>query len=299
MKKGTRLLTSIACILLAAGCSADSPQTESVTSTVSVSAEASEPIETSTKATEETTTTTVVTTTTTTTTTAVTTTTTTTTTTVTTETPFILETVTIAGEQYQTDVLELDLSWKSLSNSDVENLAKCRKLVSLNLYGVTISNDGENGYSTMSDFYSMMEEKFGFLSEFKDLKSLVIPFGVSFKSIKNQTGLEHLGITSAEMALSNLDLDDLSKLVNLREIDLGGVNMFNPDLTVLKNMPNLEKLVIYDAYFNPYEGDDQMEVLCSLISLKNLYVGDMSDENIQKIQEALPKCVIKRDDFDF
>ena len=290
MKKELGIIASTIFVLLEASCSANNAQSANTAATVSVAAEASESAVTSTEVTEDTTTTT---TTTETTTTTTTTTAATTTTTVTTEEPFIVETVTIAGDQYQTDVLELDLSSKTLSDQDIENLAKCKKLVSLNMKWAYISTDVDDYFSAMSS----IDQKFSFLSELKDLKKLVIPFGVTFKNITNLTGLEYLGITSAEMAMSNLSLNDLRNLVNIKELDLGGLNMFDPDISVLKKMNNLETLIFYDAYFNPYEGEKQIEVLCSLSSLKKLYIGDMSAENIQKIQEALPDCVIARDEY--
>ena len=296
MKKRIGILVSMVCVLFAASCSDTNAQSTNTAATVSTSAETSESIATSTDVNEDATTTTTTATTTTTTTAATTTTTTTaatTTTTVTTEEPFVVETVTIAGNQYQTDVLELDLSWKTLSDQDIENLAKCKKLVSLNMEWGYVSTDGDDYYSAMSS----IDQKFSFLSELKDLKKLAIPYGVTFKNITDLTQLEYLGITSAEMTMSNLNLNDLRKLENLRELDLGGLNMFNPDISVLKKMKNLETLIFYDAYFNPYEGEEQIDVLCSLKSLKKLYIGDMSAENIQKIQQALPDCVIARDNY--
>lgn len=293
MKKELGIIASTICVLLAASCSANNAQSTNTAATVSAAAETIESAVTSTEVTEDTTTTTTTaetTTTTTTTTTAA-----TTTTTVTTEEPFVVETVIIAGEQYQTDVLELDLSGKHLTDDDLTNLAKCKKLVSLNLYDVSIDSD-----------YMDRTESFVFLENFTDLEKLTLPAAVDFDYVKDLTNLQYLRITSTEMVMFSYNLNNLRNLKSLKELDLGGMNDYGlmtammgdgTDLSVFKRLENLEVLSIYDGYFSPYETEKQIEVFCSLKSLKKLYVGNMSEANKQKIQEALPDCVIGKYEF--
>ena len=205
-----------------------------------------------------------------------------TTTTSTTEEPFVVETVVINGVEYQTDITELDLSWQGiLTEDDLENIAKCKKLVSLDMKYVECHDENGNSVSDYS-----------FISKMRDLERLALPLACDFSVVKGLNNLKYLCATSPEMIHFGFDLDDLRGLDNLEELDVGGCNCYN--IEALISLKNLKILSIYGPFSESLIHEDNINIFTSLTQLEELYIGDGVDQYSEVLAESLSGCVIER-----
>ena len=205
------------------------------------------------------------------------TTTTTTTTAIITEPPFVVEDVMIAGEMYSTDITEIDLSHKRLSDEDLNNLAKCKKLISLNLYRAE------------SESFNMWSSPFDFISEMTELEILYLPMEADFDVVRSLKNLTFLKTTPMEMLYSDFDLSCLRGHDELRELYLPECHCSS--IETLKDLKSLERLEIYE-YTGSCINDSNIDVFTSMTNLKELYIGSGSDEYMQKLKEALSGCEV-------
>ena len=171
----------------------------------------------------------------------------------------------IKGIEYSTDIAELDLSLKELTNDDIEPLRKMTKLINLNLALNQISDisplKGLINLTSLSLWYNNIND-------------------ISF--IGNLTNLKTLYLFNNQIS----DISPLSGLTNLFSLDLSGNQI--DDINVLSSLTNLAFL---DLRQNKISDISPLKELTKLFSL-HLSGNPLSQSQIEELQAALPNCQI-------
>ena len=180
--------------------------------------------------------------------------------------------VTIAGQEYSTDLRELELSGVSLSNEDIEPLEYMVNLTALEIRG------------------NLTFDQLEPLSALTNLETLtIVPDGEGALYVSDLSPLSKLtNLKSLNITINNLsDFAGISGLTELRELDIWGQNATYTSLDGLENLTKLESLRIpmrsMDQF--PYE----IDALAGLTSLKNLnlcsHVKDLAPlENLTNLE---------------
>ncbi|XP_052298185.1 receptor-like protein 13 isoform X13 [Citrus sinensis] len=191
---------------------------------------------------------------------------------------------------------ELDMSGNEIDNFEVPQGYKgLRKLKTLYLLGVGI-RDGSKLLQSMGSFPSLNNLDLSYnnftdtvtttqeLHNFANLEYLALDFSSLhtslLQSIASFTSLKKLSMTNCEVngVLSGQALETLSRLTNLKMLDLRG-NLFNN--SILSSLAHLSSLTSLDLSENKLEGSINVKEFDSLSNLEEL---DMSGNEIDNFQ---------------
>ena len=180
--------------------------------------------------------------------------------------------ITIAGQEYSTDLRELELSGVSLSNEDIVPLKYMVNLTALEIRG------------------NLTFDQLEPLSALTNLETLtIVPDGEGALYVSDLSPLSKLtNLKSLNITINNLsDFAGISGLTELRELDIWGQNATYTSLDGLENLTKLESLRI------PMRSMDQspykIDALAGLTSLKSLnlssHVKDLAPlENLTNLE---------------
>ena len=134
------------------------------------------------------------------------------------------------------------------------------------------------------------------LSKLKELQELTLD-GTGISDLKPLTGLRKL--TKLQLSQNMIaDLSPLSELTQLTYLTLTDNKITNEQLKHLSQMKNLKFLSIANT---PHIGNDNkitnLEPLLGLEKLDEVLImnlAGLSDEEVSKLEEALPGCTIRR-----
>ena len=180
--------------------------------------------------------------------------------------------ITIAGQEYSSDLRELELSGVSLSNEDIEPLKYMVNLTALEIRG------------------NLTFDQLEPLSALTNLETLtIVPDGEGALYVSDLSPLSKLtNLKSLNITINNLsDFAGISGLTELRELDIWGQNATYTSLDGLENLTKLESLRI------PMRSMDQspykIDALAGLTSLKSLnlssHVKDLAPlENLTNLE---------------
>ena len=175
----------------------------------------------------------------------------------------------LAGEAYPADLSQLDLSGKTLSEEDLQQLAAFPSLSRLSLRGC--------GLTDLSA-----------LSGLRGLTRLDIRDN-ALTDLSALTGLDRLELLLADgNALTSLGLEEDRTLPALRMLSIGGVSE-ELDLTALRFLPMLTVLDLGDV--REREDAPLTETLQGLTELRILRLQSL-DQLLEQTREALPHCAL-------
>ena len=181
----------------------------------------------------------------------------------------VVEEITLGGVTFKSDVTELDLGGKGLT--DISALAKCTRLTKLDLRDNEISNlDALSGLAAL-DWLCLWNNKV------EDVAAL-LPL----------SALRYLDLDGN--AVTNLA--PLRSLENLEELWLSGNDPKN--LNALTSLTQLKRLGLKSIGLT----EEDIEVICQLSSLKELAIekNDIAAEWLDSLERSLPECEITHDD---
>ena len=208
-------------------------------------------------------------------------------------------TVTIAGEEYPVNLEELDLSGKSLTDSDLTNLEQMTGLKSLNLE----KNPDISNLTVLAGLTALEELELPSPSQISDLSPLSGLTGLTSLSMveswgKSQQPLSLIqdysplaGLTGLkELSLSVINLSDFSFLDGMKGLEtlrlVGSV--VTEDLTYFGKFTNLKELRIYPANLKSVkgiEGLQNLEYLRITEVTEQLFLDDLTFlENMKGLQ---------------
>ena len=208
-------------------------------------------------------------------------------------------TVTIAGEEYPVNLEELDLSGKSLTDSDLTNLEQMTGLKSLNLE----KNPDISNLTVLAGLTALEELELPSPSQISDLSPLSGLTGLTSLSMveswgKSQQPLSLIqdysplaGLTGLkELSLSVINLSDFSFLDGMKGLEtlrlVGSV--VTEDLTYFGKFTNLKELRIYPANLKSVkgiEGLQNLEYLRISEVTEQLFLEDLTFlENMKGLQ---------------
>ena len=208
-------------------------------------------------------------------------------------------TVTIAGEEYPVNLEELDLSGKSLTDSDLTNLEQMTGLKSLNLE----KNPDISNLTVLAGLTALEELELPSPSQISDLSPLSGLTGLTSLSMveswgKSQQPLSLIqdysplaGLTGLkELSLSVINLSDFSFLDGMKGLEtlrlVGSV--VTEDLTYFGKFTNLKELRIYPANLKSVkgiEGLQNLEYLRITEVTEQLFLEDLTFlENMKGLQ---------------
>ena len=162
--------------------------------------------------------------------------------------------ITIRGERFSTDLTELILEQKNLTDADIASLRYMVNLEGLGLYSNRISDLSPLSGLTNLEALNLAGNRINDLSPLSNLVNL---------------RWLHLG----ENQIS--DLSPLSNLTNLWSLGLGGNRI--SDLRPLSNLTNLEMLFLWGNRI------DNLNPLSSLTNLELLFIGDNRISDIRPL----------------
>ena len=208
-------------------------------------------------------------------------------------------TVAIAGEEYPVNLEELDLSGKSLTDSDLTNLEQMTGLKSLNLE----KNPDISNLTVLAGLTALEELELPSPSQIRDLSPLSGLTGLTSLSMveswgKSQQPLSLIqdysplaGLTGLkELSLSVINLSDFSFLDGMKGLEtlrlVGSV--VTEDLTYFGKFTNLKELRIYPANLKSVkgiEGLQNLEYLRITEVTEQLFLDDLTClENMKGLQ---------------
>ena len=161
--------------------------------------------------------------------------------------------VTIAGQEYSTDLRELELSGVSLSNEDIEPLKYMVNLTALEIRG------------------NLTFDQLEPLAALKNLETLsIVPDGEGTLYINDLSPLSKLtNLKSLDLMINNVsDFTWVSGLTELRFLQLTGDNATYSNLDGLENLTKLESLRLPMRSMN--QGTYEIDALAGLTSLVSL-----------------------------
>ncbi len=181
----------------------------------------------------------------------------------------VVEELSLGGMSFKSDVTELDLSSRNLT--DISVLAKCTKLTKLDLRDNQISNlDALSGLASL-DWLCLWN------NEVEDVAALLPLSGLRYLDLdgNNVTNLAPLRSLEKleELWLSDNDPKNLNALTALTELKRLGLKSI--DLT-----------------------EEDVGVLCQLTSLKELVLekNEIAADWLDSLERALPECTITHDE---
>lgn len=182
----------------------------------------------------------------------------------------VADTLTLGGVEFQTDVTELDLSNKGIT--DISDLAECTQLQTLNLKG--------NDISDLTPLESLENLTWLCLWD-NDIKD-VSPLGTL-------TQLTYLDLEDNEIT----NINALSSLTNLTELYIDGndIGRFN----ALSSMNNLKKLGLRDTGLT----DSDLELLkkSTLTELEITENEELTSKAVEALKAAIPNCKVIHDEL--
>ncbi len=234
------------------------------------------------------------------------------------------KTVTIAGEKFETTITDLSLSDKKLTETDLKNIGKLKKLKTLWLTSCELKSlsflKNLTKLENLGLFWNSGITSFSPLKDLKNLKTLNLSqTGIkSLSSLKNLTNLKKLSIAdsltenniSSIAPLKNLtkldelyldtpsitDASSLKYLTNLKSLTLFGNNLSK--LPSLKKLTKLEELHLYNfslADISPLSNLKGLKVLTFAYACK---VSDLSFlKKLGNMEELVFECPIDCSDF--
>ena len=157
----------------------------------------------------------------------------------------IPETITIKGEKYSTELTELELYAKELTNSDIEPLKYMTKLLRLNISGNSISD----------------------LSPLKGLTDLtyLVLHGNNISDVSALSGLTNL----TRLILVNNKISDISALSGLT--NLTELNLFDNKITYINSLSGLTNLTNLILSGNPLNPEQVAELQAALPKCEIIY----------------------------
>ena len=181
--------------------------------------------------------------------------------------------VRIGNEVYRTSLTNLDLSGKSLNDSDIEKLRQMRNLISLDLTNNQISDISALEELTNLTWLSLRSNQISDISALRGLNNLTI-LELASNQISDISPLKDLtNLTWLSLALTQIsDISALEGLINLSELYLG-LNQIN-DISALKNLTNLAELRLHS---------NQISDISALRGLIHLTELDLRNNQISDI----------------
>ena len=168
--------------------------------------------------------------------------------------------VRIGNEVYSTGLEQLDLSGKSLNNSDIEQLRKMKNLVSLDLSDNKINDISVLEELTDLTWLSLTKNQIGSIGVLKTLNKLTV-LDLRNNRISNISVLEGLtDLTWLGLAGNKIsDIGALEGLTGLTELYLE----FNQisDIGVLNNLTNLTELRLYGNQISETQSEELKSAL--------------------------------------
>lgn len=179
--------------------------------------------------------------------------------------------ITVGGKTFKSDVKELDLSGRGIS--DITALSDCTELESINLSGNYISN-----ISVLMDMPKLKTVNLA-KNSINDVRPLM-----------SLTTIEYLDISGNKVT----SIAALGELTALENLNLSGNAI--KDFSPIKKLVLLNKLYLSDCNLTD-------EALPNLYKLKELSSLSIENNNISitafnKLQEELPKCSISHSEFE-
>ncbi len=195
--------------------------------------------------------------------------------------------ITIKGERYSTSLTELDLSDKDLTNEDIKELYKMKKLTILDLSFNNISDIST--LSGLSNLISLVLNEnqisdIGALSGLTNLEFLCLGNNQisDISALSELTNLNLLEFSDNQIS----DISALSGLTNLELLRLGNNQI--SDINALSGLNNLTDLSLIQNQIS------DISVLSGLTNLTNLYLdfNKISESDIEALKKSLPNCEI-------
>jgi internalin A len=214
----------------------------------------------------------------------------------------------IGGNEFNTDLTELDLSWIGLADEDIIDLKYMTNLSHLNLFGNQISDITPLSelvnltYLNLSMDFSLAHEMYNNkivdltpLSNLINLTELDLGGNFDINDITPLSNLTNLTVLNLNM-MSYInsweggqisDITPLSNLIDLTDLNLEGNKV--SDITPLSNMLNLTNLYLHDNRIN------DIAPLSNLSNLTNLYLGDNEISDITPLSNLSNIIVLRLD----
>ena len=173
--------------------------------------------------------------------------------------------IVIKGERYSTDLTELDLLGKDLTDEDIKDIYKMKKLTKLTLNSNQISDLSVISSLTNLTYLDLLCNQITDISE-----------------ISNLTNLTELYLGENQIS----DISALSELTNLTILYLGDNQI--SDISGLSKLTNLTWLALYDNQIS------DISALSGLTNLKEIYLSNnlITREDALTLKTALPNCDI-------
>jgi Leucine-rich repeat (LRR) protein len=180
-----------------------------------------------------------------------------------------------------TELEELKLGADLVTGLNLNFLKLLPKLKKLNFNGIQRRNGGACWAPLITD---LDMDTIALLSGLEEL-DLGIGISLSASGKPAAPGGNNCRL-SGGIRITDLGLAKLSKLKNLRMLDLSGAQLTPAGLQALKQFPKLERLILWNC---PTLDDSAAETLAALPSLKNLDISytAIGDDGLQKLA-ALP-----------
>jgi len=216
-----------------------------------------------------------------------------------------LEKLTLSGPQITDDGLqhlaalknlqELNLSCENMRGNGLAHLAELPNLENLNLRGTCLTDAGAVGLQRMTRLKSLC------LSNANDRFAAMFLGGneepVTIKVRITDVGMQHLAglanLRSLDLGgtlITEAGLVHLERLTNLERLNLEHTQVRETGLVHLKGLTNLKHLSLDSTQIR----DAGLEYLEGLKSLEMLSITDsqVTDEGRRKLKQALPNCLI-------
>ena len=193
-------------------------------------------------------------------------------------------TITIAGEQYSTDLTALDLRSQGLTDADLAPLRYMINLTSLNLRDNDISDISPlSGLGQLKELYlyNTQVSDISAVAALVNLQRLEVSGGdiSDLSPLQNLTELVHLRFSGGSGGTTNTSISNLSPLCNLVKLESLSLpaNTAISDLSPLSAMVNLQELHTDGNWGNGRGFINDLSPLSGLTSLRNvsLQLGDI------------------------
>ena len=176
--------------------------------------------------------------------------------------------------------------WLSANQiNDISSISKLTNLTKLILSGNKISNiDSLSDLTELTKLW-LSSNKISDISPLSDLTNLT-ELGVSFNQVSNTSALSNLkNIRILDLSGNQIsDIRSLKGLRNLTSLRLCGNQI--DDIKVLSNLTNLTELDLMRMITRTFLENDE------IVLVSDFYDNPIKEEDIKKLQEALPKCKI-------
>ena len=201
--------------------------------------------------------------------------------------------ITIQGQEYSTDLTELDLSGMGLSDADIEPLRYMVNLEVLNLNDNNLSD-----LSPLADLHRLVVLRIGGynadiadlspLENLTALEDLALPPNSKIQDLSPLSGLTSLQYLFMEGTWGNdpvsyiQDLSPLSNLTQLTEISLSVAD--GTDISPLKTLTNLKELSLNGELTTPSR---DLSVLSNMTRLQSVSLHSLDVDTLDGIEGAV------------